>query len=78
MAPWLRGQRERLPGKSETARAIRPALKTRAGLSTFLADGRVARDTHMAERAIKTRILTSGTGAPAPIVVQRRLPAVTI
>jgi transposase len=58
MAPWLRSQLEILPGKSETARAIRYALKNWAGLSTFLEDGRVDLDTNTVERAIKPQILT--------------------
>jgi transposase len=58
MEPWLRNQLDMVPGKSDTARAIRYTLKNWAGLCTFLEDGRVELDTNTVERAIKPQVLT--------------------
>jgi transposase len=58
MEPWLREQLEILPGKLDTARAIRYALKNWTALCTFLEDGRIELDTNTVERAIKPQVLT--------------------
>jgi len=51
--PWLRGQLETVPDRSDTVRAIRYALKNWGGLTNFLEDRRVELDTKTVERAIK-------------------------
>jgi transposase len=55
---WLRVQLERVSGKTPTAAAIRYALKHWAGLTRFLADGRIEMDTNAVERAIRPQALT--------------------
>jgi hypothetical protein len=50
---WLETTRERVPGRSELAGAIRYALSRWAALSLTLADGRACIDNSAAERAIR-------------------------
>ncbi len=56
--PWLRGQLERVSGKSPTAEAIRYALSHWAGLTRFAGDGRIELDNNAVERAIRPQALT--------------------
>jgi transposase len=56
--PWLRGQLERVSGKSPTAEAIRYALSHWAGLTRFVGDGRIEIDNNAVERAIRPQALT--------------------
>lgn len=50
---WLEAQLGRVPGRSDTADAIRYALNHRDGLTRFLDDGRIDLDTNTVERAIR-------------------------
>ncbi|HEU4905629.1 MAG TPA: IS66 family transposase, partial [Solirubrobacterales bacterium] len=50
---WLEAMLAKVAGGSRIARAIRYALKHRAGLTIFLDDGRVEIDSHVVERAIR-------------------------
>lgn len=56
--PWLRGQLERVSGRSPTAEAIRYALSHWAGLARFVDDGRIEIDNNAVERAIRPQALT--------------------
>ncbi len=50
---WLREQRARLSGNSETAKAIDYSLKRWAALTRFLDDGRLCMSNNAAERALR-------------------------
>ena len=50
---WLRKQRARLSGKSDTAKAIDYSLKRRTALTRFLDDGRLCMSNNAAERALR-------------------------
>lgn len=50
---WLEAQLGRVPGRSETAKAIRYALVRWEALTRFLHDGRIELDTNPVERAIR-------------------------
>jgi hypothetical protein len=50
---WLEMQIGRVPGRSETAKAIRYALSRWDALTRFLHDGRIELDTNAVERAIR-------------------------
>ena len=50
---WLRRQRARLSGKSETAKAIDYALKRWTALTRFLDDGRLCMSNNAAERELR-------------------------
>ena len=55
---WCAAQLERLPGKSDLAKAIRYALRRWEAFTLFLDDGRVAIDNNPAERALRPVALT--------------------
>ncbi len=50
---WLRGQRARLSGRSDTAKAIDYSLKRWTPLTRFLDDGRLCMSNNAAERALR-------------------------
>ena len=50
---WLRGQRERLSGKSEIAKAINYSLNRWPSFTRFLDDGRICLSNNAAERAVR-------------------------
>jgi transposase len=50
---WLREQRGRLSGKSETARAVEYSRKRWPALTRFLDDGRLCLSNNAAERALR-------------------------
>jgi hypothetical protein len=53
VSSWLERQLARLPGKNETAKAIRYALARWQALCRYLADGSIEIDNNAAERAIR-------------------------
>ena len=54
---WLKSQLERIPGKSDLAKAMRYALRRWPSFTLFLEDGRVAIDNNAAERAVKPVVI---------------------
>jgi len=54
---WLEARLARVPGRGDTADAIRCALNGREGLTRFLDDGRIDLDTDTVERAIRPVVL---------------------
>jgi transposase len=64
---WLREQRARLSGKSETGKAIAYSLTRRVALTRFLDDGRLCMSNNAAERGCAAWPSDARTGpSPAP------------
>jgi hypothetical protein len=50
---WFEATLDRLAQKSDTAKALRYALRHRHGLTLYLDDGRIEMDTNAVERAMR-------------------------